>query len=270
MRRREFITLLVAAVGCPSAGLGQQDDRLRRIGVLMGWTESDPGAQARLKVFHEVLQELGWTLGSNLRIEYRWVAGDAARIPELAKELVALQPDLIVANTTPVTRTLHRETKTIPIVFVIVSDPVGEGVVASLARPGGNVTGFIDYEDTMGGKWLQLLKELARGIRRAALMYNPQAAPGGGGYFWPSFEAAARTMAIEPVQAPVRNADEIDAIVSALGRNPPGGIVTGTDRFLFIHRAIIFSSAAQEGASCVHGPRFCRKRRGGFIWTRPS
>jgi len=144
MRRRKFITLVVAAVGCPSTVHGQQDDRSRRIGVLMGWAESDPGAQARLNVFHQVLQELGWTLGGNLRIEYRWVAGDAARIPEFAKELVALQPDLIVANTTPATRALHSETKTIPFVFVIVSDPVGEGVVASLSRPGSNVTGFID------------------------------------------------------------------------------------------------------------------------------
>lgn len=158
MRRREFIALLAGAAGCPFATHGQQDDRLRRIGVLMGWAESDPGAQARLKVFHQALQELGWTLGGNLRIEYRWVAGDAARIPEFAKELVALQPDLIVTQSTPVTRALHRETKTIPIVFVIVSDPVGEGVVASLSRPGGNVTGFIDYEDTMGANGLNFSK----------------------------------------------------------------------------------------------------------------
>ena len=150
MKRRDSLTVIgCAAAGWPLAAHGQQGERVRRLGVLMGWAETDPDAHARLKVFHQALRDLGWTLGGNLRIEYRWGAGDIARIREFANELVTLQPDLIVANTTPVTRALHSETQTIPIVFVIVSDPVGEGVVASLSRPGGNVTGFINYEDTM-------------------------------------------------------------------------------------------------------------------------
>jgi putative ABC transport system substrate-binding protein len=148
-------------------------------------------------------------------------------------------------------RALQRETQTIPIIFVIVSDPVGEGFVASLSRPGGNVTGFIDYEDAMAGKWFELLRELVPGITRAALMFNPDVAPRGGGYFWPSFAAAARGIGIEPISAPVRSPDEIEAVVAGLARDPPGGLVTGLDGFVFVNRGTIFASAARDKVPAV-------------------
>ena len=171
MRRREFITLLGgAAAAWPLAARAQQPDRMRRIGVLMGYAQSDQSAQSLVAGFIQSLQRLGWTVGQNVSIEDRWAGGDINRIQRFAKELIEIQPDVILANTTPVTVALHRATRTIPIIFAIVSDPVGAGLITSLAQPGENITGFINVEASMGGKWLELLKEIAPGVRRAAIM----------------------------------------------------------------------------------------------------
>src|SRR6202521_4973319 len=197
MRRREFIMGLGgAAIAWPRAAHAQQADRMRRIGVLTGFGENDPEGKAYLAGFTRELAELVWTDGRNLRMEVRWAGADVDLMRMFAKELVGLRPDVILANTTPVTAALQRETRTIPIVFVTVADPVGDGFVASLPGPGGKITGFITQEAAMAGKWLELLTEIAPGVKRAAIMFNPDTAAGGGSYFLPPFEAAARSLKV--------------------------------------------------------------------------
>ena len=245
MRRREFITLLGSgAVAWPLAARAQSD-RMRRIGMLMAYAASDPEAQLFVRTFVQGLSEFGWTDGKNLQIDFRWAAGDVEQMRVHAKQLVAANPDLIVANTTPVTAALHRETRAIPIVFVIASDPVGDGFIESLARPGGNITGFIQTEATMGGKLLELLTEAAPQVRRAALIFNPDTAAGGGNYFRPSFEAAARALAVQPIVSPVHNDADIEAAIAALAREPGGGLVVMSDPFTRVHREPIIALAAQ-------------------------
>jgi putative ABC transport system substrate-binding protein len=178
IRRREFITLVGgAAASWPFAARAQQDSRMKRIGVLMQFAESDPVATAQLSGFMQGLTQLGWTDGRNARMDLRWAAGSVDRDRMFAKELVDLQPDVILAHTTPATAELQRETRTIPIVFAVVSDPVGVGFVASLPRPGGNLTGFVHMEASIGGKWLELLTEIAPGVKRATIMFNPTRLP---------------------------------------------------------------------------------------------
>src|SRR5262249_6243718 len=178
MKRREFITLLGgAAAAWPLAARAQQGVAVRRIGVLMGWPESDAVAQAQVAAFRTDLQGLGWTEGRNIRLDYRWAELNAEAMQRFAKELIALKPDLILSQTTPSTAALLQHTRTIPIVFALVSDPIGSGFVASLARPGGNATGFVVTEGSQGGKWLELLKEIAPRVTRVAAMFNPAAAP---------------------------------------------------------------------------------------------
>jgi ABC-type uncharacterized transport system substrate-binding protein len=252
IRRRSFMTLLGAAAAWPLAARAQQPERVRRIGMLMAYAASDPEAQLFVRMFIQGLAEFGWIDGKNLRIDLRWAAGDVERIRALAKELVAANPDLILANTTPVTAAFHRETRTIPVVFVIASDPVGDGFIASLARPGGNITGFINLEATMGGKWLELLKEAAPQVKTAALMFNPDTAPGGGNYFRPSFEAAAGTLAVRPIISPVRNDAEIEAAIAALAREPGGGLVVMSDSFMRVHRGPIIALTARHKVPAVH------------------
>jgi putative tryptophan/tyrosine transport system substrate-binding protein len=218
---------------------------------LMGWAETDPEAKADLAAFVQGLAQLGWAEGRNLRIDYRWANGDVERMRTFAKELVDLQLDVILANTTPVTAALQRETRAIPIVFVIVSDPVGAGLVASLARPGGNITGFINVEASLGGKWLELIKEIAPGVRRVAIMFNPDTAPGGGSYFLSPFEAAARSIAVEPITAPVRSDAEIESVITSLGREQ-GGLVLMTDGFMTVHRGAIISLAARYNVPAIY------------------
>jgi putative ABC transport system substrate-binding protein len=270
MRRRQFLGVIGGvAAAWPLAALAQQSERVRRVGVLMGYAESDPEAQVRVRAFRSGLRDLGWTEGRNLQIEFRWAAGDIARIRTFAKEMVASRPDVILANTTPVTRALRDESRNIPIVFVIVSDPVGEGLVASLPRPGGNVTGFINYEGSMAGKWLELLKEIAPGVVRAALIYNPDTASGGGSYFWSVFEATARALRIEPVDAPVRNRTEIEATITALSSRPGGGAVTGFDSFITVNRETTISLAARNSIPTVSPLRVFAKE-GGLLSYGPD
>jgi putative tryptophan/tyrosine transport system substrate-binding protein len=266
MRRREFIAGIGAAA-LPFSTEAQQRDQLRQLGVLMGWSEADPQYHADFVTFVEALAQLGWTVGSNLSIEQRWTNAEFARIAPLAKELVALNPDVIISTTTPVTAALHQQTSKIPIVFAVVSDPVGAGLVASLSRPGGNITGFINVENTLGGKWLGLLKEIAPRINRAGLMFNPDTAPGGGNYFLRSFQDTARALAVEPVTMPVRSDAEINAAIDTLG-GETAGIVAMTDSFVSIHRGTIISAAARNNVAAINDiPVFVRD--GGLLSYGP-
>ena len=269
MRRREFISLLGGAAAWPLAAHAQQAQQVRRIGVLMGWDESDREAQSNLAAFVQELQRLGWTDGRNMRIDYRWSNGDVNRMRIFAKELADLAPDAILAHTTPVTAALQRETRTIPIIFVVVSDPVGEGFVAGLPRPGGNITGFIHSEGEIAGKLLELLTEIAPSIKRVAIIFNPDTAPGRGSYYLPSFEAAARSFRLEPIAAPVRNDAEIEAIVAALGREDGGGLVAMPDGFTLVHRPVIILQAARNKVPAVYWNSIMA-REGGLLSYGPD
>ena len=192
MRRREFIALIGGAAAWPLAAVAQQAERMRRVGVLMAYDESDQEAKARVAMFREGLQALGWTDGRNIQINIRWATSDAEKIGRLAQELAASQPDVALSSTTPTTEALLRQTRTIPIVFATVADPVGSGFVTSLSRPGGNSTGFTNIEGSMAGKWLELLKQIAPGVNRVALLFNPATAPYAEIYIGP-FRTAKRS-----------------------------------------------------------------------------
>jgi putative ABC transport system substrate-binding protein len=258
MRRREFIALLGGAtVAWPLAAHAQQSGPMRRIGVLCGTAEDDPQIVAGLAAFKKALQELGWLEGRNIRIDYRWGAADVGRTQTFAKELVGLQPDLIVGQSTPVVAALKRETKTIPIVFVVVSDPVGSGFVASLPRPGSNITGFINIESSMSGKWVEMLKDIVPGVTRAALMFNPETAPYFAYYLQP-FEAAARSSAVEPIAAPVHAAADIERVVASLGDRPDTGLVVIPDIFMGTRRILdsIIALAARYRVPAIYPYRY--------------
>jgi putative tryptophan/tyrosine transport system substrate-binding protein len=220
--------------------------------VLMGISESDPENRGWFATFVEELARLGWIDGRNARIERRWTNADIKRTSALAKELLAGPPDVILAVSTPATAALHRETSIVPIVFAPVNDPVGAGFVASLARPGGNITGFTNTDAGFGGKWLGLLKEIAPGIKRAGILFNPDTAPGGGDFFLGSFEAAARALAVEPVTMRVRSDAEIEAAIAALGRER-AGLVTMDDSFMAVHYATIISLSARNNVPAIYG-----------------
>jgi len=239
------------AAAWPLVAAAQQPRRMQRIGVLMPLDENDPDANVWLPGFMQGLAELGWTDGGNVRMEVRW-AVNVDRMRMFAKELVGLQPDVILAGATPVIAALQRETRTIPIVFVGVADPVGTGFVAGLPRPGGNLTGFISQESEMAGKLLALLAEIAPGVKRVAIMFNPDTAPGGGSYFLPSFEAAARSLKVEPIAAPVHSDAEIETVITALGREPRGGLVVMPDTFMNVRRARIILLAARNNVPAVY------------------
>ena len=265
MKRREFITMLGGAgVAWPLSVHAQPGERTRRIGVLMGWSESGPEYRSWFDTFLQGLTRLGWVNGRNVQIDLRWARGDAGRTRTFAKELADLQPDAIFASTTPVIAALQRETRTIPIVFAIVSDPVGAGFVTGLSRPGGNITGFINDEGAMGGKWLELLKEIAPRDERAAIMFNPDTAPSGGAYFLGSFEAAARSLAVEPITARVRSDAEIEATVDSLGREQTG-LEIMTDSFMDVHQATIISATARHNVPAIGADLQNFARHGGLL-----
>jgi putative ABC transport system substrate-binding protein len=270
MKRRDFIAGIGSAAAWPLAARAQQPDRMRRIGVLLGYDESDPEGKAELAGFTQGFAELGWIDGRNVRIDVRWAPGSVDRMRTFAKELVELQPRVIVANSTPATAALQRETRTIPIVFVVVSDPVGAGFVASLTRPGGNITGFINMEGPMGGKWLQLLTEIAPSVKRVAIMFNPDTAPGGGSYYLPSFEAAARSLKVAPIAAPVHSDAEIETVITALGREPVGGLVVMPDVFTLERRAPIILAAARNNVPADYPWSFVVAREGGLFSYGPD
>jgi ABC-type uncharacterized transport system substrate-binding protein len=257
MKRRTFIMLLGgAAAAWPLAARAQQADRVRRIGVLMAASENDPERQGFVAAFREGLRKLGWTEGRDIWIDTRWATpDDAESIQRFAKELVALQPDLILSHTTPTTATLLQQTRTIPLIFTGVSDPIGSGFVASFPRPGGNVTGFIPMEPTMAGKWLELLKEIAPRVTRVAFLFNPATAPYAE-YYLNSFQAAAASFAVEATAAPVRQTSELETVIAAQARAPNGGLVVMPDTFTSAHRAEIISLAARYRLPAVYPFRF--------------
>ncbi len=254
MRRRDFITLVGgAALAVPQFARAQT---VRRIGVLIGYAESNLEGQANVAAFREELQKLGWTEGRNIQIDTRWATpGDAESGQRFAKELVALQPDLILSNNTPTTAALLQQTRTIPIIFGNISDPVGSGFVASFPRPGGNVTGFTNLEPAMTGKWLELLKEVAPRVNRVAILFNPVTAPYAEYYLTP-FKAAAASFAVEAVAAPVRDRFALESAVAAQARAPNGGLIVMTDSFMVGHGAEITSLAARHRLPAIYPYRF--------------
>jgi putative ABC transport system substrate-binding protein len=255
MRRREFITLLGAsAAAWPLAAHAQQGERMRRIGVLMAHAESDPEGQAFVAAFRAGLQKLGWTEGRNIRIDTRWAA-EVELMKGLAKELIALQPDLILANNTPTTAAVLQQTNTIPIIFAVVADPVGSGFVASFPRPGGNVTGFNVSEPTLAGKFVELLKELAPHVARVAMLFNPATTPYRDIYLNP-FNATAAAFAVEAIAAPVHDRSELESVVAAQARRPNSGLIVMPDGFMNVHRAEVISLAARYRLPAVYPYRF--------------
>lgn len=253
MRRRDFIILGSAAIAWQRAARAQQPGGMRRIAVLTTFADSDALAQGWDAAFRKGLDDAGWHDGRNLQIDYRWAAGDADRLQAFARELVLLQPDVIFAITTPAVAALLRETRTLPIVFAQVSDPDGSGFVASLARPGGNVTGFtnINIESSVGGKWLDLVKEIAPAVRRVAMIYNPPTSPFADYYLRP-FEAAGPVSGVQTSAAPVHSDADIENAIGALAREPGGGFVVLPDAFTGLHREQIVSFAARYRLPAVY------------------
>jgi putative tryptophan/tyrosine transport system substrate-binding protein len=254
IRRRDFITLLGgAAVTWPLAARAQQVDRVRRIGFLTALAD-DAFTQARVKALLQGLQELGWVEGSNIRLDYRFAAGDPSLVPAYMTELAGLAPDLIVAVNSPVVAALKQATSSIPIVFVAIADPVEQGFVASLARPGGNITGFITFEAVLIGKMLEMLKEMAPGLARATVMFNPAT-----GAFIPaylrSFEAVGLSFGVTAAPVFIREVSEIEGTIAKLGREPGSGLIVPPEAFTNTHRESIIRSAEQHRVPAIYGYR---------------
>jgi putative ABC transport system substrate-binding protein len=250
MRRREFITVLGAAATWPLEGHAQQTERVRRIGWLVPWREKDAVTQASVKAFAYALEHLGWVEGKNIRIDYRFAAGDPDLYKAYAAELAALSLDVLLAGNTPAVEALRQQSRTTPIVFVLVSYPVELGVVQGLARPGGNVTGFSAYDAPIMGKWVQLLKEIAPGVTRVVVIFNPGAAPFAT-FFNRSIEAAAPSFGITVSLAPVHDDAEIEEVIAALAREPGGGLIDLPEAFSVTHRDVITTAAVRHGLPLI-------------------
>jgi putative ABC transport system substrate-binding protein len=251
MRRREFIAGLAGAAAWPVVARAQQADRVRHVGALMNGAPEDAIGQGDLMAFRQGLKELGWIEGRNIDIELRWPGGDVERAQTFAKELVGLRPDVLLVRTTPAADALKKETSTIPIVLVNVVEPVEQGFVQSLARPGGNITGFTNFEESVGGKMLQLLKEVDPRIKRVAVIYNPQTAPFGGLYFR-SMESAASVLGVETVTLLVQSVADIEAAMTAFARQPGGGVVAIPDSFTVQHRDLLIALAARNRLPTIY------------------
>jgi putative ABC transport system substrate-binding protein len=252
MQRRDFIALLCAAAVWPPAARAQQPHQMRRIGVLMGFDESDQEAQSWVAAFREELRKLGWTEGRNVEIDTRWAKADVELMKQSAKELVMLQPDFILTASTPATAVMLQHTRTIPIIFLLVADPVGSRFVAMLPRPGGNATGFTPIQGSLGGKWVELLKEIAPRVGRITLMFNPPSATFVEAYL-SSFKAAAASLGVEASAAPINDMHEVEFLVSA--SDPNSGLVVVPDAFTVGHRAEITSLAARYRIPAVSWSR---------------
>jgi ABC-type uncharacterized transport system substrate-binding protein len=257
MRRRELITLLggaaASSVSWPLAARAQQPERMRRIGVLMPLAADDPEAQARLAALAQGLQQLGWTIGRNARLEIRWSAGNADDTRKYAAELAALALDVILANGTPAVAPLLQATRTVPIVFVVVADPVGAGFVDSLARPGGNATGFSVFEFGISGKWLELLKQIAPDVKRAAIIRDAGASSGIGQ--WAAIQSVAPSLGMEVIPINVRDAGEIDRAFAAFARSPNVGMVVTGSALAVVHRKLLVALAARHKLPAVYWDR---------------
>ena len=254
MRRRDFIALVGSAAAYPLAASAQQGQRVRRIGVLMNLASDDAEEQARIAAFHQGLQQLGWTVGRNVQIDYRWGAGNADRIRKFAAELVALAPDVILSAGSPSVAALQQATRTVPVVFVTVVDPVSSGFVDSLAQPGGNITGFAQYEYSIGGKWLELLKEIAPGITRAAVIRDAALTAGGGQLG--VIQAVAPSVGVEVIPISVRDAGETERAITAFARSPNGGLIVTGSTLAAVHRDLIVTLAAQHKLPAVYFARY--------------
>ena len=259
MKRRSFIRALagsIAALGnagtWPLGAHAQQPTGPRRIGWLDIFPESDPNSRARRTAFLATVEKLGWTVGRNLAIDYRWGLFDLTRARLAGSELLSLQPDLLLCAGAPVTLAMHQTTRTVPIIFSIVVDPVGLGIVSSLAHPGGNITGFTYLESTIGGKWLDLLKQIAPQVNRVALMFNPESSPHSR-LIYQAMETAAASSSIQLSMATVREPIEIENAMSALGREPGGGVIVSADSFLYTNRQLIVDLAARNRLPVIYG-----------------
>jgi putative tryptophan/tyrosine transport system substrate-binding protein len=254
LRRRQFITLLggVAAAWPLAARAQQQPGRVYRVGMLTGQPEGDPENASRLAAFREALRKFGWLEGRNLLVDIRWGAGDPGRMRVLAKELNGLAPDIVVSESTPATAALRQEISNVPIVFSQVANPVGAGFAASLARPGGNITGFTNFEPSMGGKWLELLKELAPHVARTTAIFNPKTHSG---QYWQSIEAAAPSLAVTFTRSPVGDATEIERAIEAFARDPNGGLLVMPDAFTLTHRELIVALAQRRRLPSIYAFR---------------
>jgi putative tryptophan/tyrosine transport system substrate-binding protein len=255
MKRREFMGLLGgAAAAWPLAARAQQGERMRRVGALMPQTADDPEGQARIAAFLRELQQLGWTDGRNVRIDARWSATDAELIRKSAMELVALAPDVILASTTAAVGPLVQATRTVPIVFAVVADPVGAGIVDSLARPGGNATGFSTFEYGVGPKWLELLKEIRPGVTRAAVLRDPAVSAGLG--LFGAIQGAAPSFGMEVIPVNVRDAAEIEHAIAAFARCANGGLIVTGSPLILAHRDLIIALAARHKLPAIYIERF--------------
>ena len=254
MRRRAFISLLggaAAAAAWSLAARAQQPEKIRRIGVLNSLAETNSEGQAWDAAWRKRLDELGWIDGRNIHVDYRWGAGNVDRMKLFAEELVRLNPDVLVAVTTPAAAALHTETHTIPIVFTVVSDPIGSGFVASLAKPGGNITGFINIEASLSGKWLELLREIAPSVSRVGFLFNPQTASYAR-YYLDTFRAAAAVLKIEPIDVSVRSVTEVEAVMTKLGRESDAGVIVMPDTFTAANRETIVSLANRDRLPTIY------------------
>src|SRR6516162_658637 len=269
MERREFITLLgaVAAVW-PIATRAQQSDRMRRLGVLMAVAESDADARKGISILQERLQKLGWKDGNNIRIDYRWGNGNPDRIQDLAKELVELQPDVLVGHSTPSAKGLLMQTHTIPIVFLSVTDPLGQGLVSSLSHPGGNITGFAVFEVSLGTKWLEILKQIVPGVRRVTAIFNPETAPYYGLYLQ-SINAGTSLLGIESIPIQVHNEADIENAIRKVGSEPDSGLFVLPDSHNRVHRKRVIELTAQYRVPAIYFLRYFA-RDGGLISYGPD
>ena len=256
MKRREVIKLIGgAAASWPLAVHAQQNGEIRRIGVVVNVAPDDPEAQTSIAAFKQAMQQLGWSEGRNLQIDFRGAAGDPERMQAFAKELVALQPHVILTRSTPVTAAVLKQTRVIPIVFTVVSDPVGDHFVESLERPGGSATGFTNVESSLTGKWLELLKEVAPRVKRVAFIFNPKLAPGGGSYYTRLIEASAPPFAVTPTVAPVYGAADIERTIGEFVREPNGGLVVLPDATTLVHRKLIVALADRHHVPAIYAFR---------------
>jgi putative ABC transport system substrate-binding protein len=257
MRRREFIALVGSAVAAwPLDARAQQPAPMRRVGVLLSTREDDPDGQVRAGMIRKGLEELGWTEGRTIELDFRWAGGDPVRASSYAAELVRLKPDVIIANSTLCLKAVRDQTRTIPIVFVVVGDPVGQGFVSNLAHPDGNITGFTGFEFGIGGKWLEMIKAIAPNVRRVAFIFNPEAGLPYAEKFAQSMKATAPALGVEVLVSPVRNSADVDRAIAEVGSEPNGGLIVNPDAFTGSNRGLLISLAARYRLPAIYAYRY--------------